>query len=100
MGASMACPDCYFIPTCNGEILPNMKGGVLYEHGHRLIASLVGICTVILAILCWRSKKVDYLSKKFSLLAVILVILQGTFGGITVILNLSLLVSTLHLLCA
>ena len=24
MGASMACPDWYFIPTCNGELLPEM----------------------------------------------------------------------------
>lgn len=100
MGASMACPDWYFFPTCNGELLPDMVGGVLYEHGHRLVASLVGLCTLILTVLCWRSKLVDRLTKRLSLLALLLVIVQGTLGGITVLLNLSALVSTLHLACA
>lgn len=100
MGASMACPDWYFFPTCNGELLPNMAGGVLYEHGHRLVASLVGIFIFILMILCWRSPGVDKTTKRLSLLALLLVILQGSLGGITVLLNLSTVVSTLHLTCA
>lgn len=100
MGASMACPDWYFFPTCNGELLPSMVGGVLYEHGHRLVASLVGIFTLILAFLCWRSGAVDRLTKRLSLFALFLVVFQGTLGGITVLLNLSAIVSTLHLTCA
>lgn len=100
MGASMACPDWYFFPTCNGELLPAMKGGVLYEHGHRLVASMVGIFTLVLTVLCWRSKLVDRLTKRLALFALLLVMLQGTLGGITVLLNLSTLVSTLHLACA
>lgn len=100
MGASMACPDWYFFPTCNGQILPDMVGGVLYEHGHRLVASLVGIFTLVLTFLCWRSDAVDRLTKRLSFFALLLVVLQGTLGGITVLLNLSTLVSTLHLTCA
>jgi heme A synthase len=100
MGASMACPDWYFFPTCNGALLPKMVGGVLYEHGHRLVASLVGIFTLTLTVLCWRSKLVDRITKRLALLALLLVILQGTLGGITVLLNLSTVVSTLHLACA
>lgn len=100
MGASMACPDWYFFPTCNGLLLPPMKGGVLYEHGHRLVATVVGIFTLFLTFLCWRSKLVDRLTKRLSLVALLLVIAQGTLGGITVLLNLSAFVSTLHLLCA
>lgn len=100
MGASMACPDWYFFPTCNGELLPKMVGGVLYEHGHRLLASGVGICTLVLTLLCWRSKLVDRLTKRLSLIALLLVVIQGTLGGITVLLNLSALVSTMHLACA
>lgn len=99
MGASMACPDWYFFPTCNGEVLPEMTGGVLYEHGHRLFASFVGICSLVLAFLCWRSP-LDKMTKRLSLVALLLVVLQGTLGGITVLLNLSTLVSTLHLACA
>lgn len=100
MGASMACPDWYFFPTCNGELLPDMVGGVLYEHGHRLVATTVGMCVLVLTFLCWRSKLVDRLTKRLSLVALLLVVVQGTLGGITVLLNLSALVSTLHLICA
>lgn len=100
MGASMACPDWYFFPTCNGELMPKMVGGVLYEHGHRLVASMVGIFTLLLTVLCWRSKLVDRMTKRLALLALLLVVLQGTLGGITVLLNLSTVVSTLHLACA
>lgn len=100
MGASMACPDWYFVPTCNGDFLPPMVGGVLYEHGHRLVASTVGVLTFTLAFLCWRSCSVDRLTKRLSLLLLLLVVVQGTLGGITVLLNLSAFVSTLHLLCA
>lgn len=97
MGASMACPDWYFIPTCNGELLPEMTGGVLYEHGHRLWASWVGLLTLVLAFVTWRSKHVDATSKKYAIWALVLVCVQGTLGGITVKLNLSSSVSTLHL---
>jgi len=100
MGASLACPDWYFFPTCNGEVLPNMVGGVLYEHGHRLVATIVGISTLVLTFLCWRAPTVDRVSKRLCLFALLLVVLQGTLGGITVLLNLSVLVSTLHLACA
>lgn len=100
MGASMACPDWYFFPTCNGQVLPEMTGGVLFEHGHRLVASLVGIFTLLLAVSCWRSKLVDRPTKWLAFLALLLVVLQGTLGGITVLLNLSTVVSTLHLACA
>jgi len=65
-----------------------------------LVASLVGLCTLILTGLCWRSKLVDRTTKRLSLCALFLVITQGTLGGITVLLNLSAFVSTLHLLCA
>lgn len=100
MGASMACPDWYFIPTCNGELLPTMVGGVLYEHGHRLVASLVGIVTVLLAFFCYRSSGLDAVTKKMSLLAVVMVVVQGSLGGLTVLLKLSVVISTLHLVCA
>ncbi|MBK6918905.1 MAG: COX15/CtaA family protein [Deltaproteobacteria bacterium] len=97
MGASMACPDWYFIPTCNGELLPEMKGGVLYEHGHRLWASWVGILTLALAIVTWKSKHADATAKRYAVVALLLVCVQGALGGITVKLNLSSAVSTLHL---
>lgn len=100
MGASMACPDWYFVPTCNGELLPEMTGGVLYEHGHRLWASWVGLLTLVLAFTTWRASKVDRGTKRLAALALFMVCFQGALGGITVKLNLSSAVSTLHLATA
>lgn len=99
MGASMACPDWYFVPTCNGELMPEMIGGVLYEHGHRLWASLVGLLMLILAISIWVSQKSKALQIA-SLGGVLLVAFQGTLGGVTVLLGLNAWISTLHLICA
>ncbi len=55
-GVGMAVPDW---PTTYGEnmfLFPVSQwvGGVLYEHTHRLLASLVGLLSAILAIWVWR----------------------------------------------
>lgn len=100
MGASLACPDWYFVPTCNGELFPEMKGGVFYEHGHRLWASGVGLLTLIMATWTIFTKKIDSKTKWIAALALFLVCLQGTLGGVTVLLGLSKTLSTLHLCVA
>ena len=100
MDASMACPDWYFVPTCNGELLPEMKGGVLYEHGHRLWASWVGLMTIAMAISLWAKRRVQPGLSRLGWFAVALVAFQGTLGGITVRMQLHPLVSTLHLATA
>jgi heme A synthase len=100
MGASMACPDWYFVPTCNGELLPEMTGGVLYEHGHRLWASWVGLLTVALTVAVWRAKQQVPGTRTLALAALFLVCFQGVLGGVTVKLNLHSGVSTLHLATA
>jgi cytochrome c oxidase assembly protein subunit 15 len=70
-------------------------GGIFYEHAHRLVASGVGLLTVILAV--WstfveRNKTIKLLCYG----AVGMVILQGLFGGLTVMLKLPDLVSVFH----
>ena len=100
-GSSMACPDWYFVPTCHGEIWPeDWSGGVLFEHGHRLWASLVGMMTVVLGVLLWRHGSVDRATGWMGLGAILLVAFQGTLGGITVLVGLSAAISTVHLLLA
>ncbi|MEE2830663.1 MAG: COX15/CtaA family protein, partial [Myxococcota bacterium] len=51
-GSSLACPDW---PTCFGSFVPEMTGGVLFEHSHRLVATVVGAMTVVLAVSIWVS---------------------------------------------
>jgi heme A synthase len=100
MGASLACPDWYFIPTCNGELLPAMVDGVLYEHGHRLWASAVGLLTLVQCGWIFAKGKETRDLRFSAILSVVLVAVQGTLGGVTVLLGLNALLSSLHLLTA
>ena len=79
--AGLSVPDW---PLSYGQVMPEMKGGVFYEHGHRMIASAVGFLTVVLAVWMWRSEERKWL-KRVSFIAVGAVILQGVLGGITVL---------------
>lgn len=99
-GSSLACPEWLFVPTCNYDLAPEMKGGVLYEHGHRLVAFLVGVFSVALALLVWRRRRADRLTVKLAVAAVGMVIVQGALGGLTVLLKLSAALSTAHLATA
>src|SRR5260370_9347146 len=51
--AGLSVPDW---PTSFGTFrMPRMVGGVRYEHGHRMIAGIVPLLTIILAIWLWQS---------------------------------------------
>lgn len=95
--SSLACPDW---PLCYDRFFPKMEGAILIEHGHRLLATLVGILTIGLVILSSLERKKSEAHKhlfKVSCLALFLVIIQGILGGITVIYRLPTIVSTSHL---
>src|SRR3989338_3199350 len=93
-GSSLACPDW---PLCYGSLLPEMTGGVEIEHSHRLMATAVGLVTVILALLIWKRRKGDRELRQMAMAAVVLVVVQGLLGGITVLYQLPHLVSISHL---
>jgi cytochrome c oxidase assembly protein subunit 15 len=75
--------------------LKNMVGGILYEHGHRLIASTVGFLTIILAVWIWRADSRRWM-KRLGVIALAAVIVQGVLGGITVLYFLPAPVSVAH----
>lgn len=89
-GSALACPDW---PLCYGEVFPAMKGQVLFEHGHRLIAAAVAALTCVLAVRTFSDRAL----RPLSLLALGLVLVQALLGGLTVLLKLPLLVRVLHL---
>ena len=63
--------------------LSEMVGGILYEHSHRLMGSLVGILTIGLFILILVRDSRKWL-KWLGLAALIAVIVQGVLGGLRV----------------
>ena len=94
--SSLACPDW---PLCFGSAFPKMEGGILVEHGHRLIATAVGLGTIGLLVGLWRRARRtgEKDLRILGVLALSLVIAQGLLGGLTVIFRLPTLVSTAHL---
>lgn len=88
-GSSLACPDW---PLCFGQVFPKMEGGVLVEHSHRLLASLIGFLTIGLV---YFGRKTEF--NRLTQFALVMVIFQGLLGGITVLYKLPTLVSTTHL---
>ena len=91
-GSGLAVPDW---PLSFGQVFPEMKGGVLYEHGHRLIASLVGLLTVVLATWVVLNEPRPGV-RGLGIAAVLAVILQGILGGVTVLYKLPPAVSIVH----
>lgn len=71
-------------PLSYGTLFPRMVGGVLYEHGHRLVAGTVGILIAILMIWLLRSKQPKYV-KVLGVVAFISVLLQAILGGLRVL---------------
>jgi cytochrome c oxidase assembly protein subunit 15 len=86
-GAALAVPDW---PTTFGHnpfLFPwsGMVGGVLVEHGHRLLGAAIGMLTVILATVLGLVDARRWV-RGLGLLAVVLVCVQGLIGGLRVVL--------------
>ena len=82
-------------PLSYGKLMPPMVGGVFYEHGHRMVATAVGILTVILTVWLARSESRRWV-RRLGLLAVVAVVAQGVLGGLTVLFLLPTPVSVAH----
>ena len=85
--AGLAVPDW---PTTFGHNMffypwSKMVGGILYEHSHRLVASAVGLLTLILALLLWFYEPRRWV-RWLGAGALGFVILQGVIGGLRVVL--------------
>src|ERR1700719_1348257 len=70
-------------------------GGILYEHGHRLIASSVGFLTIVLAVWLWMAEPRRWM-KWLGVAALGAVVAQGILGGLTVLFFLPAPISTAH----
>ncbi len=63
--------------------LARMTGGIYYEHAHRLFGSLVGLTTLVLALVLARTDSRSWV-RRLGLLAFALVVVQGILGGLRV----------------
>src|SRR5215211_8055966 len=90
--AGLATPDW---PLSNGQFFPKMVGNLFWEHGHRMVATTVGMLTIVLMIYILVKEKRDWV-RKLGIFALLAVIAQGLLGGLTVKLMLPLAVSTAH----
>lgn len=92
--SSLACPDW---PKCYDQWMPKMIGGVLYEHSHRLLGALIGLCSIALCLLLWRKEPGRPSLRRLGAALPLLVITQGVLGGIVVIYKLPMLARAGHL---
>ncbi len=86
-GAGMAVPDWPNTFGYNMFLFPVSRwvGGIFYEHTHRLVASGIGLMTVILSIALWKVEPRRWV-RIFGVCAVVGVCLQGLLGGLRVVL--------------
>jgi heme a synthase len=81
----LAVPDWPTTFGYNMFVFPVSKwvGGILFEHTHRLMGSLVGFLTIILAVWLWLCEDRRWV-RNLGLVAVVGVIVQGILGGLRV----------------
>lgn len=91
-GSALAVPDW---PLSFGKFFPKMEGGVLYEHGHRMVAGAVAILTLMLMVWAWRSERRAWV-RYTATAALGLIIVQAVLGGLTVLLLLPLPIAVAH----
>jgi heme a synthase len=90
--AGLATPDW---PLSNGQVFPKMVGNLFWEHGHRMVATTVGLLTIGLVFFLYIKETRPWV-RRLGLLALAAVITQGLLGGLTVKLMLHYGISEAH----
>ncbi len=90
--AGLSVPDW---PLSYGKLMPPMEGGILYEHGHRMVATTVGLFTIVSMIWLFRVEKRRWM-RWLGVIALLAVIAQGVLGGLTVLYLLPWWISSAH----
>lgn len=99
--AGLAVPDW---PTSFGVNMflfhwSNWYGGIFHEHVHRLVASSIGLLTIILVVWLALRESRGWV-RLLGFIALVAVILQGILGGLTVIFMLPTAISLAHAVLA
>lgn len=85
-GVGLAVPDWPTTFGYNMFLYPwsKMIGGIFYEHSHRLVASGVGLLTILLALSLWLYERRGWV-RWLGVAALAMVVTQGVLGGLRVV---------------
>jgi heme a synthase len=90
--AGLSVPDW---PLAYGKFVPPLVGGIVFEYSHRVIASFIGLLTIILAVWLALVEPRRWV-RRVGFAALAIVITQGLLGGMTVLFFQPPAVSTAH----
>ena len=93
-GSGLGCPDW---PLCHGRIIPPFETATLIEYSHRLTGSTLGVLVVATALLAWTFYRSNPWVVVASVFGVVMVIVAGVLGGVTVLTDLAWWVRLIHL---
>jgi heme a synthase len=91
-GSALAVPDW---PLAYGRLVPKLVGGVRFEYGHRVVAGVVVLLTIILALWTAMIERRSWV-RKTAFAAAAIIVVQAILGGITVLYLLPLPVAVAH----
>jgi len=96
-GSGLGCPDW---PLCHGRVIPPGGAQIWIEFRHRLAVPLFSVLLVATAVSVLRRRGMSSGLRRIAIALLGLLGVQIVLGGVTVLLGLSALVSTIHLLVA
>jgi cytochrome c oxidase assembly protein subunit 15 len=98
-GSGLGCGDDW--PDCNGQLLPLLDARpVIIEWSHRAVAMVVGIMSALLVAYAFRKHRNEFVLRRLTVTAFVLVVLQALLGRVVVKEELEVLLVVGHLATA